>query len=81
MPSAREALERGRVQSGLGIQDLWLRCFELGFNESARILGAIFAGTETPSRGDYDLIAHCLNERLTELGEGTLVPYCDELDI
>ena len=81
MPSAREVLERGRAQSGLGIDELWMECFGMGFNGSVETLGAIFDGTETPSRGDYDLIAQCLNERLKEIGVRRLVPYREELDI
>lgn len=79
-PSALDNLERGRRQTGLGVRDLWFNCFGMGFNESVERLEAIFDGTETPSCQDYDLIAHCLNERLAELGVGTLVPYCEELD-
>ena len=79
--SVRENLERGRLQSGFAIHDLWLQCFGMGFDGSVESLEAIFEGTEPLSRGDYDLIAHCLNERLKELGMEVLVPYGEEIDI
>jgi hypothetical protein len=79
--SARQNLERGRRQCGLAVDDLWLQCFGMGFDGSVGTLEAIFSGTKRPSRGDYDLIAHCLNEHLKELGVDPLVPYFDEIDI
>lgn len=81
MRSARELLERGRRDSGLLMQDLWLDCLGMGFNASVERLQAIFDGTETPSPHDYDLIAQCLNERLKDLDVGTRVPYGDEIEI
>ncbi len=69
------------MQSGLAIHDLWLQCFGMGFDGSVKTLEAIFEGTEGLSRRDYDLIAHCLNEHLKDLGVDALVPYGEEIDI
>ena len=78
-PSFREALERGRTDSGLAVQDLWLLCLGMGFNESVEDLQAILDGTRAPSRHDYDVIAQCLNERLRDLGVRSQVPYAGEV--
>ncbi len=79
--ASRDNLERGRIQSGLGIEELWLNCLGMGSNASVEKLQAFFDGTETPSLEEYDLVAQCLNEQLKEIGVDTLVPYGDELEL
>jgi hypothetical protein len=74
-------LERGRVQAGLSLPDLWVECVALGGNESIDNLAAVLDGSEIPSRRRYDVIAQCLNEHLRELGDARLVPYGEDIGL
>ena len=80
-PSAYEHLEAGRARAGVSVNDLWVECISLGMNAPIDRLQGMLNGTRAPSRHEYDVIAHCLNEHLRELGHSDHVPYGDELGL
>jgi hypothetical protein len=68
-------LDGARLKAHLSRQDLWQRYFELGGRASPLELEAILEGVLEPSRYEYDILAHALNERFAEIGEDPSVPY------
>ena len=76
-----DILEDGRTQAGFQIEELWTQYLALGGNEPIDRLRAFLDGTSIPPRRDYDLLAHCLNERLRDLGTDNPVPYGDDLGL
>jgi hypothetical protein len=70
-----DVLERARREVGLTQTELWLRYFELGGMSAALELEGFLAGVLRPSRHDYDLVAHAINERFVELGGNRPVAY------
>lgn len=73
-------LEDGRKAAGLSHGELWMRYFELGGMSTPLQLEAIVYGALVPTGGDYDLIAHALNERFVELGGNHPIPYAADND-
>jgi hypothetical protein len=80
-PVLHEILEKGRGQAGFRVEELWTQYLALGGNEPVDQLRAFLDGSSVPSRQDYDLLAHCLNERCRELGAGNPMPYGDDLGL
>lgn len=76
-----EILEEGRTQAGYQVEELWTQYLALGGNEPIDQLRAFLDGSSVPSRLDYDLLAHCLNERCRELGADNPMPYGDDLGL
>ena len=50
-------------------------------NEPIGRIRAYLDGSSIPSGAEYDVMAHCVNERLLELGVVTPLPYADELGL
>ncbi len=75
--SAGTTLDRARVDAGLSHSELFLRYFELGGMSSALELEAFCYGAIHPTAHDYDVVAHALNERFSELGRNHPVAYSD----
>ena len=73
-----DVLERARRQVGLTQTELWLRYFELGGMSTALEVEGFLAGVLQPSRHDYDLVAHAINERCVELGGDHPVEYLED---
>ena len=73
-----DALDLFRIDAALSHGELWLRYFELGGMSTGLQLEAFLYGALQPSRLDYDIIAHALNERFVELGGNHPVPYADD---
>jgi hypothetical protein len=73
-----DALDLFRIDAALSHGELWLRYFELGGMSTGLQLEAFLYGALRPSRPDYDIIAHALNERFVELGGNHPVPYADD---
>jgi hypothetical protein len=67
--------EAARQQSGLSPAGLWWAYFALGGAATPLQLAAILDGEVAPTRRDHDLLSHALNERFTELGLDSPVPY------
>jgi hypothetical protein len=80
-PELHEILEGGRAQAGYQVEELWTQYLALGGNEPIDQLRGFLEGSSVPSRQDYDLLAHCLNERCRELGADNLVPYGEDLGL
>ena len=80
-PLLHDILEAGRTQAGFQVEELWTQYLALGGNEPIDRLRAFLEGSSVPSRQDYDLLAHCLNERLRDLGTDNPVPYGDDLEL
>ncbi|HEY2643073.1 MAG TPA: hypothetical protein VGI56_04900 [Galbitalea sp.] len=80
-PVLHEILEKGRTQAEFRVEELWTQYLALGGNEPVDQLRAFLDGSSVPSRQDYDLLAHCLNERCRELGAGNPMPYGDDLGL
>jgi len=71
-------LESGRRNSGLTVDELWLRYFELTGEASLLELEAYLQGALIPDPLQFDMIAHALNERFMELGHDNPIPYREE---
>ncbi len=80
MPNVPDAivLESGLRDSGLSMDELWLRYFELTGEASLLELEAYLHGALPPDPLQYDMIAHALNERFMEMGRDHPVPYVEE---
>jgi hypothetical protein len=76
-----QLLDSARVRTGLSVEGLWTECVALGANASIDELEAILNGTRSPSAGEYDLIAHSLNERFADLGLDHPVPYAEDVGL
>ena len=81
LPVLHEILEDGRRRAGFQVEELWTQYLALGGTEPVDRLAAFLDGSRVPSRQDYDLLAHCLNERLRDLGADNPVPYGDDLGL
>ncbi len=75
---ALDAFDRDRQKAGLSHSELFLRYFELGGLATALQVEAFCYGTLQPGPHDYDVLAHALNERFSELGRNHPIPYSDE---
>ncbi len=73
--SQHPALDAYRRRAGFTPSELWWAYFTLGGNATPRTVARYLAGSIEPHRTDHDLLAHALNERLTQLGQDSPVPY------
>jgi hypothetical protein len=73
-----DVLDEFRRDAGLTRGELWLRYFELGGMSTELQVEAFLYGALKPTAHDYDVIAHALNERFTELGGNHPVPYVED---
>jgi hypothetical protein len=74
----RDALNQSRKHADLSHSDLFLRYFELGGMSGAFELEALCHEALQPGAHDYDVVAHALNERSSELRQNHLVAYTDD---
>jgi hypothetical protein len=75
-----DLLDRARQDAALSHGELFLRYFGLGGMSGAIELEAFCYGVLRPSAHDYEVVAHALNERFTELGRDHPVAYSDDED-
>lgn len=80
-PPLHEILELGRTRAKLPVEEFWTGYMALGGNESIDRIRAFLVGTSVPSRIEYDVMVHCVNERLRELGARDPLPYGEEIDL
>lgn len=71
-------LENARQQSGLSMSELWFACLGLGGTAMPPELNAYVLGWSTPGRHEYNIVAHALNERFTDMEMNHPVPYFDD---
>ena len=71
-------LDRARQDALLSTSALWVRYFELGGMGTALEVEAYLCGALQPSPHEYDVLAHTLNERFSQLGEEHCIPYSDD---
>ena len=67
--------ERCRLAARLTEVELWWAYFALGGEATPSQFAGFLHGTERPGPLDHDRLAHALNERLTDLGMNSPVPY------
>jgi hypothetical protein len=72
-------LEAGRIRAGLTHHELWLGYCALGGMADPATLDTYLAGTATPSRLEYDVIAQTLNDFYIGAGTDLPVPYAEDL--
>lgn len=72
------ALDNARQLAGVTVADLWLRYFTLGGSNSQDDLNRLLRGGVAFGAGEYDVLAHALNERFVELDLDHPVPYADD---
>jgi len=72
------ALEAARVLAGVTVADLWLRYFTLGGTNTRTDLKQLLRGDSAFGAGQYDVLAHALNERFVELDLDHPVPYAND---
>lgn len=73
------ALENARHLADVSVSDLWLRYFRLGGMATLAAVSALLRGESSFSAGQYDVLAHALNERFVELDMGHPVPYASDV--
>jgi hypothetical protein len=71
-------VETYRRRADLAPGELWWAYFALGGNATPHTVGRYLDGELRPGRADHDRLAHALNERLTQLGQDSPVPYFEE---
>jgi hypothetical protein len=71
-------IETYRRQADLAPSELWWAYFALGGNATPAMVGHYLDGDLQPGRADHDRLATALNERLTQLGQDSPVPYFHE---
>ena len=79
-PRPDDSLERARRRSGLTNAELWLRYFALGGASTPMELEAYLHGALRAGPHERNLIAHAINERSVELGQGLAVAYVDDAE-
>ncbi len=73
---ARPALARAYARTGLDVGGLWLRYVALGGNADVMEVDGYLQGLLLLMRGEHNVLACAVNERLDELGDGhARVPY------
>ena len=72
-------LEAARRQTGLTLQDLWLRYITVGGRENLIGLQALLRGAAEPTPADHDAVVQALNERFMEMELAQRVAYHHEL--
>lgn len=70
-----QVLETARRQIGISRSELWLRCMALGGLSTPAELDSYLQETAQPGAGEYDVIAHALNEGFSDLGRDHPIPY------
>lgn len=70
-------LEAARLDLGLTLSDLWVRCLALGSNLTAASLEAYLLYEAAVPRGDHDVIVHALNEAYSDRGDDHPLAYSD----
>lgn len=71
-------------RTGLTVRGLWFRCLALGGNADEVALEAQLCGLMALPPGEYNVVAHALNEALDELPDaagGPRVPYLGPLSL
>jgi len=68
-------LREAYAQTGLTLEQLWLRYFALGGDADLVDVDACLAGLVPVAPDQHDLLAHAVNERLDELLREHRVPY------
>jgi hypothetical protein len=74
-PEEATLFESARQRSGLSPAALWWAYFALGGQATPLQLAAILQGEANPNPHDHDLLSQALNERFTDLGLDSPVPY------
>jgi hypothetical protein len=69
------SLQDGLEQSGMSIDELWLRQVSVGGNAGSLETEAYLVGLLVADPHQYDLLAQALNEHFVELGQDHPVGY------
>lgn len=77
-PRDHEILDAARRRAGLSVEAIWLRYFELGGLASVLELDAFLRGALEPGRFERDILAHAINEALSEKGDFADLAYLFE---
>lgn len=66
-----------RLNYSLSIEELWLRCFELGAMFTELQLEGFLCGALPTTAHEHNLLALALNEHFSDVGVRELVPYIE----
>lgn len=77
MTTSVPGLEAARIDLGLAVADLWVRCLGLGGSLTIAELDAYLHDGGTAGRGDHNVIVHVLNEAYAERGRNHPLGYTD----
>ena len=69
--------EAARLRLGITPAALWWAYFGLGGTATPLEFGAFLSGQTRPGSSDHDRLSCALNERFTELGQDSPIPYFD----
>ena len=72
------ALESARLDLGLSVQELWVRCLGLGGLLTQGSLSHSLLGEERLTAREYDIVAQALNEEFLGMGGDHPVAYANE---
>jgi hypothetical protein len=73
-------LETARELAEVSVMELWLSYFALGGVATLDAVSLFLAGGVPLSAGEYDVLAHALNERFADLDGDHPVPYAEDLE-
>lgn len=76
-PARHQLFDQARRRAELSMRQLWLSYLALGGHGDLFDLEAFLQGLATLPPHEQDVLAHALNEELTELYQAARVPYLD----
>jgi hypothetical protein len=71
-------VEKYRQYGVLSIEELWLRCFELGGMNTQLQLDAFLHGIIRPTPHEHNLMAVALNQYFMEFDPSQFAPYVED---
>ena len=73
-----QPVEKYRQYAVLSIEELWLRCFELGGMSTQLQLDAFLPGIIRPTPHEHNLMAVALNQYFMEIDPSQFAPYIED---
>jgi hypothetical protein len=73
-----QVVEQYRQYAVLSVEELWLRCFELGGMNTQLQLDAFLHGITRPTPHEHNLMALALNQYFMEFDLSQFAPYIED---
>ena len=73
-----QVVEQYRQYAALSVEELWLRCFELGGMNTQLQIDAFLYGITRPTPHEHNLMAAALNQYFMEFDPSQFAPYVED---